>query len=199
MEETSANTTRRKATRRDSPVICLVYAAIFAFACFGLPLAQNLDMVKESELHPIAGTVQSTPRITTGKVIKLYIFIRASDGLHHLTQDDLSTDFPEIMDLRAGDNIVAHVKHDSMGRDLDWFWELERNGVMILSYRDTYRYRERSNARGRELAHWAGEISLGLFVLAILLRRHFGVWRDKQQSVTAGAVATGISDAKSPL
>ncbi len=185
LEETTPNPTRRKATRRDLPAICLIYAVIFAFACFALPLAQNLGMAKLSELHPIAGIVQSAPRTTRGKVIKLHILIHASDGLHHLIQDDLSADFPEIMDLRAGDNVVARVRHDSWGRDLDWFWELERSGVTILSYEDTYRYKERCNARGLKMAHWAGVISLGLFVLAILLRKHFGAWREKQQSVTA--------------
>lgn len=171
---------RRKPTRRDLPALCLIYGVIFAAAVLGLPLAANLDLARKSDLRAIVGTVQSSPRTTaSGKAgTKLHIVIRANNGLHHLTQHDLSQEVPGIMDLQAGDNVTALVKRDSLGRDLDWLWELKRDGMTILSYEDTYRYLQRRNARMRELAHWAGALSLGLFAVAILLRRHFGAWRD---------------------
>ena len=124
--------------------------------------------------------MQSTPQTgVSGKAgRKLHIFIQASDGAHHLTQDDLTQDVPGIMDLRAGDNVTAGVRRDSLGRDLDWLWELRRDGVTILSYDETRQFLEHRNARIRELAHWAGALFLGLFVTAILLRNHFGAWRD---------------------
>jgi hypothetical protein len=183
---------RRKTTRRDLPGLCLIFVTIFAACALGLLFAANLDLAKESDLHSIAGSVQSMPRTTfSGKAgSKLHIVIRGSDGLHHLTQDDLSQELPGIMVLRAGDNVTVRVKHDSLGRDLDWLWGLQRDGVTILSYEDTYRYLQRRNARVRELAHWAGALSLGLFVVAILLRRHFGAWRDPSQSVPADATAS---------
>jgi hypothetical protein len=48
--------TRPKITRRDLPALCLIYSAIFAAAALGLPFAANLDLAKESDLHPIVGT-----------------------------------------------------------------------------------------------------------------------------------------------
>jgi hypothetical protein len=187
-----SDTARRKTTRRDLPALCLIFGTIFAVGALGLPFASNLDLAKESDLHSIAGLLQSAPQTTvSGKAgTKLHIFIRGSDGLHHLTQDDLSQDVPGIMALRAGDNVTARVKHDSLGRDLDRLWELQRDGVAILSYKDTYQYLQRRHARVRELAHWAGALSLGLFVVAVFLRRHFGAWRDPGQSVPAGAIAS---------
>jgi hypothetical protein len=169
-----------KLTRRDLPAVFLIYSALFAVAAFALPFGASLDVVKESDLQTVAGSVQSAPRIRNGGKggIKLHIFVRASDGLHHLTQDDLSGDVPSIMDLRAGDNVTARVKHDSLGRNLDWLWELKRDGDTILSYEETRRYLERRNARIGKIVPWVGAISFGLFVTALLLRRHFGAWRD---------------------
>jgi hypothetical protein len=188
---------KRGATRRDSPALCLIYAAIFALAALGLPFAANLDLAKESDLHTVAGTVQSAPRVTNGGKggIKLHIFVRGSDGLHHLTQDDLSWDVPGIMSLRAGDNVTARVRRDRLGRNLDWLWELKRDGNTILSYEQTVRYLERRGAQGRVIAHWAGGLSLGLFVAAILLRRHFGVWRNaSERSVPAPSSGSSNHD-----
>jgi hypothetical protein len=185
----SANA-KRGATRRDSPALCLIYAAIFALVAIGLPFAASLDLAKESDLQTIAGSVQSAPRVTNGGKggVKLHIFVQGRDGLHHLTQEDLSRDVPVVMDLRAGDNVTARVKHDSLGRDLDWLWELKRDGNTILSYEQTLRYLERRNTRTGKIAPWAGALSLGLFVVAILLRRHFGAWRDTtNQSVPASS------------
>jgi hypothetical protein len=152
---------RRKATRRELPALFLIYGAIFAAGALGLPFAASRDLAKKSDLHSISGSVQSAPRTTiSGKAgTKLHIFIRGNDGLHHLTQDDLSRDVPQIMDLRAGDNVIARVKHDSLGRDLDWLWELQRDGITILSYEDTNRHLQRRNAGIRELAHWARPFS----------------------------------------
>ena len=170
---------RRKATRRVLPTLFLVYGAILAAFALGWPLAANLDLASKSDLHSIAGAVQSAPRTTfSGRAgTKLHIFINGNDGLHHLTQEDLSRDVPQIMDLRAGDNVIALVKHDSFGRDLDWLWELQRDGITILSYEDTYRCLQRRNAKMAKLAHWAGALSPGLFAVAIVLRR-FGARRD---------------------
>jgi len=147
---------------------------------FALPIGASLDVAKESELQTIAGSVQSAPRIRNGGKggIKLHIFVQASDSLHHLTQDDLSGDVPRIMNLRAGDNVTARVKHDRFGRNLDWLWELKRDGDTILSYEETRRYLERRYARIEQIIPWVGAISFGLLVTALLLRRHFGAWRD---------------------
>ena len=174
------STGKGRLTRRDSPIVCLIYAVIFAVAALGLPFGAGLDLAQESDLQTIAGSVQSAPRVKNGGKggIKLHIFVRGSDRLHHLTQDDLSGDVPEIMNLRPGDNVTARVKHDSLGRDLEWLWELRRGGDTILSYEQTLRYLERRNARIGKFAFWAGALSVGLFVAALLLRSRFGAWRD---------------------
>jgi hypothetical protein len=179
-EEVSANSIRRKATRRDLPALCLMYAVISAFACFGLPLASKLDMAKETDLHSVTGTLLSAPKWITGRGAHLDISLVASDGPHHFALEDSSRELP----LRASDKVALRVYHSRI-------WGIERNGVTIVSYQDTYRHMEGLNARSRQMAHWAGGISLVLFVLAALLRKHFGAWRDKRQSVAPDAGAGG--------
>lgn len=185
---------KRRATRRDSPALCLIYASILGLAALGLPLAANFDLAKESDLHTVAGSVQSAPQVTNeGKSgIKLHIFIRGSEGFHHLIQDDLSGDVPGIMSLLPGDDVTARVRRDRLGRDLDWLWELKRDGNTILSYQQTLRYLERRSAQSRAIAHWAGGLSLGLFAAAILLRRHFGAWRNASNRSLPGSSSGGL-------
>jgi len=115
----------------------------------------------------------------------LRILIRGSDGLHHVTQNDMGRLVPgimdPIMDLRVGDKVTARVEHDSLGRNLDWLWELQRDGVTILSYQDTHLFMQRRNMRIRQLCHWAGVLAFVSFSVAILLRRYFGAWKDTTQ------------------
>ncbi len=165
--------------RRALPALCLVFAVIVAMCAIGLRLASSLDVANRSELQPIRGLVQNAPRVTvSGKAgRKLHIMILASDGAHHLTQDDLTADVPALMDLKSGDHVTAYVRHDSLGRNLDWLWVLKRGEVTLLSYEDTYNYLQRRNARIREIAWWAGTLSVGLFTVAAILRKRFGAWR----------------------
>jgi hypothetical protein len=181
-------TARRKATRRDLPAFCLIYCLLFAVAALGLPFAANLDSANKSDLQSITGSVENVYRTNRPKAgLKLHILLRVDNRIHHLTQDDLFQDVPELKSLRVGDNVTALVRHDFLGRDLDWLWELHRDGATILSYDETRRFLERENARTRKLAYWAGVLSIALFLVALLLRRHFGGWRDTpQQSVPAG-------------
>jgi hypothetical protein len=173
-------TARRQASRRDLPGLCLLFAAALAAGALGLPLASKLDFAKESDLYSIDGTLLSAPTYISGKGAHLEISLLASDGAHRFAQDDLSSEVPAIWDLHAGDNVILRVKRYSPG--LGRFWEIKRNGIAILSYQDTYRYEKSCEARVRKLAYWMGGLSLGLLLLAILLRKHFGAWRDKQTS-----------------
>lgn len=171
--------THRKATRRDLPALCLIYAVIFAFAALGLPLGAKLDMTKRSELRAISGTVQDMSRTNLSRAgPKLHIFVQNSSGLHHLTQDDLSHEVPALRSLRAGDNVTALVRHDFLGRNLEWVWEVQRDGVTILSYDQTQGFLEQTRERMQTIALWAGVLSMGTFIVAILLRMRFGAWRD---------------------
>ena len=173
---------KRRPTRRDLPALCLIYGVIFAFAAFALPFGAKLDMAKKSELYRISGTVQSVTRTNSGKAgPKLHIFVWDGNRLHDLTQDDLFYEVPALRSLQAGDNVTGLVRRDSFGRNLEWVWEVQRDGTTILSYDRTQRFLEREKERMQVIARWAGVLSIGLFVVAIRLRIHFGAWRDRAE------------------
>lgn len=171
---------QRKTTRRDLPGICLVFAVIFALSAVALPIAARFDMARtgaaRSNLQMISGQVVFVSHTYGGKVTpKLEIFVRRSDGLHHLTQDDLTKDVPALKSLRVGDLITAMAQP---GRESDWLWELRRNGAVLLSVEETTQYFERRYVRELRLASGAAVLSVALFTLGVVLRRHFGAWQD---------------------
>jgi len=170
---------KRKATRRDLPALCVIYGVIFAFAALALPFGARLDMAKRNELHSISGTVQDMSRTDPPKTSpKLHILLKTGNRLHHLIQNDLSYDVPAVRSLRVGDNVTALVRRDFFGRNLEWVWEVQRDGVTILSYDQTQRFLEHARERTQGIACWAGILSIGIFAVAIVLRMHFGAWRD---------------------
>ncbi len=139
----------------------------------------RLDMAKRNELYPISGTVRDMSRTDLPKASpKLNIFVQDSTRVHHLTQDDLSSEVPALRGLRAGDSVVALVRRDFFGRNLEWVWEVQRGGVTILSYDQTQRFLERAKERMQNIALWAGILSIGTFGVGIVLRMRFGAWRD---------------------
>jgi hypothetical protein len=166
----------------DSPAGILIFVVIFAAFALCRPFASDSYLAKEGDLQTISGSVQRAPYVYHGSkgAAHLHILVRGSDGLYDLTQDDMDRGFPgimsPIMDLRVGDKVTARVKHDSLGRNLEWLWELQRDGKTILSYQDTHRYLEHQNMRMRRLCSWAGGIAFLLFLIAVLLRMHFGAW-----------------------
>jgi hypothetical protein len=170
---------QRKTTRRDLPGICVGFAVIFALSAVALSIASRLDMASPSDLQMISGQVVFVTHTYGGKITpKLEIFVRGSDGLHHLTQDDLTKDVPGLNSLRVGDLITAMAKRDTLGRDLNWLWELRRNGAVLLSVEETTQRIERRYARNLRLASAAAVLSVALLTLGVLLRRHFGAWCD---------------------
>jgi hypothetical protein len=179
---------RRKATYRNLPVLLLIWGVIFAAVALCRPFASNSFLPKEKELRTISGIVQRAPYITRpGRGgHKLQIFVLGGDGLHHLTQDDMGHLVPGIMDpimkLRVGDKVIARVEHDPFGRYLDWLWEMQRGDTTILSYQDTHLFMERRNVRIRQLCNWAGILAFVSLAAAIFLKRHFGSWRETEQS-----------------
>lgn len=174
-----------KATRGDLPALCLIYGALFAFAAFALPFGAKLDLAKKSELYPLSGTLQNISRTSSGKGgTKLNISVWDGNRLRHLTQDDLFYDVPALRSLRAGDNVTALVRRDFFGRDLEWVWEVQCDGRTILSYEQTQGFLEQQRKQMEVIALWAGMFAIGLFVLSVLLRIHFGVWRDSAKEPT---------------
>jgi len=87
--------------------------------------------------------------------------------------------------LQRGDSVTALVKDDFLGRDLEWMWELKRDGVTILSYEQTRELLEGERNRSLRIARWAGALSIALLFAAILLRIRFGRWRDSSLSGNA--------------
>ena len=167
----------RRVTLRDLPYICMFAAIAVGLLSVTAPLAASLDVVSEKDLQSIAGSIE---RVYGHSVLKgsdkLDILLRGSDGLHHLTQDDMSKSVPGLDDLRVGDEVTARVKKDSMGRDLEWFWELKRGGAYVLSYEQTLEHFERRGLRSWWLAKIGGAISGALLIAGFLLRRYFGGW-----------------------
>ncbi|HEV2616891.1 MAG TPA: hypothetical protein VGU63_09820 [Candidatus Acidoferrales bacterium] len=166
-------------TVRDLPALCLLFAGIFAFAALALPLAAKLDMAQKAELYRVSGTVQSVSHTNAAKVrTKLNLFARDGDRVHDLTQDDLSYDVPALRSLRPGDNVSALVRHDLLGRDLEWIWELQRDGITILSYEQTRKFLEGERSLSLAIARWSGALSIALLLAGLFLRIRLGAWRD---------------------
>jgi hypothetical protein len=187
--------TKRSATRRDLPALCLLYSVIFALAAVGLPFGTKLDTARKDELRSIGGIVLDTSLTNLPKAgPKLHIYVRDGDRVFHLTQDDLSNEAPDVCTLRVGDNVTALVRRDFLGRDLEWVWEVRRDGVTLLSYEQTERHLENTMKRMKVIALCAGVISIGLLGLAIRLRTHFGAWSEgMSQSVRPTTLTTPIS------
>jgi hypothetical protein len=66
-------------------------------------------------------------------------------------------------------------------------WELKRDGVTIQSYQETYLFQAATNERGVTGSLAAGLISLILLMAGLVLRMHFGAWRNSTPSVSADA------------
>jgi hypothetical protein len=165
--------------RRESPALCLIFGTFFGIFGLLFPYVASLDVASKSELQSVSGSVEQIYRkhVSRGSE-KIDILVLGSDRIHHLTQDDFTDRVPEILTLKAGDKVTAKVKPDSMGRDLEWFWELKRNGVSILSFEATREYFERRGIHNTKLTLAAGVVSICLFALGFVLKRHFGAWRD---------------------
>lgn len=156
-------------------------------AAIAIPLLSNAYTAKENDLRTISGIVERAPYIThpAKGANKLQLFVRGSDGLHHLTQNDMDGWVPGIMDpimkLRVGDDVTARVKHDPLGGNFDWLWEMQRNGTTILSYQNTHLFYEYADKRRRLFSYWAAGLAVALLLGAILLRKKFGAWSDTRK------------------
>jgi hypothetical protein len=145
-------------------------------------------MAKESDLKFVAGSVQQAPGWARGKggskLPIIIIRVKMDDGLYDLHEQDLSHS-REIMNLRPGDRITARVM--PFAGYYHNIWELKRDGVTIQSYQETYLFQAATNERGVIGSLAAGLISLILLIAALVLRMHFGAWRDSTPSLPADA------------
>jgi hypothetical protein len=150
------------------PALCLaggVFCALLAGLCYA---SAYLDIVERPELRRISGRVEAVSRKKLPKGGRqLHIFVRewwAQEGNRpsHLVQDDLTSAVPRLRTLRVGDAVEALVAPDSLGRPLNWLWELRRGDETLLAYEETRRWFEEEAQRLRPVAH-------GLAALASLL------------------------------
>ncbi len=175
----------RRPTRRDLPVFLLVYGVMFGLAALLMPLAVRLDFPAPGSLKPIAGVVERSPRMKTGRGAAIIIPIQTANGAYNLLETDF-THAHELMGLKPGDHVSALVT--TLGGYQ--VWQLERNGVVLERYEEKRRWQEDAIARTHTLGLWSGAAALLFLVIAFLLRRHFGAWRDQS---TASPVQSQVN------
>jgi hypothetical protein len=170
------------------PALFLGFALVLGVFAVAIPVMGKLAMAKESDLKFVAGSVQQAPGWARGKggskLPIIIIRVKMDDGLYDLHEQDLSHS-REIMNLRPGDRITARVM--PFAGYYHNIWELKRDGVTIQSYQETYLFQAATNERGVTGSLAAGLISLILLIAALVLRMHFGAWRDSTPSLPADA------------
>jgi hypothetical protein len=144
----------------------------------GLAFAWRLDVPDQNELRRVTGRVELLWHSRLSKAgIKIHITVRDGENFHHLTQDDPSYAVPAMQTVRVGDFVVALVKADSLGRDIEWLWALQRGDEQLLSYEQTLSVVTQRGHRALEVSVGAATLSAILLVCSVALRRHFGAWR----------------------
>ena len=174
-----------KATRRDIPAVCMLFAVITTMCTLMFAYGWQLDLVQKSELQRVAGFVESVHHTNLSKAgYKLHIEITDGAKRYHLTQDDLTWSVPNLRTVGRGDAVVAYVYPDSLGRQIYWLWSLERDGQLILTYDETYAYLAGKGKRMQPFVLPAAFASVLLFAVATTLRVRYGAWRSEVDSET---------------
>lgn len=171
--------TKGKLTRRDLPSMFILFGLASVMFAMIMSFVATKAIEKDSDLQPISGIVESVDEEHLFRFgPKLRIVIHDGSRLYSLTQDHLAYLAPGTLNLQRGSRITARVNQDLISRDLKWIWELKQNGNTILSYEDTSNYFKNSNEKDYKIARYAVAISFGLFILGVILRLFFGVWKD---------------------
>lgn len=170
----------QRSTRiRNLPTLFMCLGVLFALAAIAIPILAGNDLAKENDLQIVSGWIVRAPYITTSHGDRVNLWIRGSDGIHHVYQEDLSGLVPGLingtLNLRVGDKVIARVQPNGV---LGWnrLWEMQRNGTTIVSYQDTHLAVERLNRRYLLSAPWMAGIAFIFLLAAIFLRRRFGAW-----------------------
>ncbi len=173
-----------KRSRRNLPYLFAVFAVLLAIAAILIPSLAWFAMAPQSDLQSFSGSLTEAPSWGSHSVIN--IRLQTQDGVQDLVLEDLSHS-EQILKLSAGDNIAARV-YPFLGQyDL---WELKHDGMIIESYQDAYVYRAQQLEQGTTTALWMGLAACILFVVAVALRMHFGVWREPRASIMDMATPT---------
>ncbi len=185
----SARTVRHPSqSRRNLPSLLAVFALLLAIAAILVPSLAWFSMAPQSDLKSLNGLLAEAPSLDSSTI---NLRLQTEDGLRDIIVEDPSHS-EQILALKAGDNVTALV-YPFLGQyDL---WELKHDRSTIESYQNTYVYRTQQLEQGTTTALWMGLSACILFVAAVALRMHFGVWRESRASVMnmpspKGATAT---------
>jgi hypothetical protein len=179
---------RRGATRRDLPAILLFYG-VFVWSFAILFACSDIGrLAVGSPLQTISGTVESVFHEYGRSGNYFNLIVQTSAGPRHLTEEDLlMRSVPEASRFAPGDTVTAEVRNQSL-HDVDWCWALTRNGRVILTLDQTERYFQTTVQEHRRFSDkfdlWALIGSSSLITCAVVLRRHFGGWLDKDRSAS---------------
>lgn len=172
-------------SRRNLPYLFAVFALLLAIAAILLPSLAWFSIAPQSDLKSFTGSLVEAPSWGTRSIINLRL--QTNDGVQDVVVEDLSHS-EQILALKAGDNVSALV-YPFLGQDD--LWELKHEQMIIESCQDTYVYRTQQLEQGTTAALWMGLAASILFVTAVALRMHFGVWREPRASIMDIATPTG--------
>ena len=170
-----------KLTRRDLPLLCLLFSIFLAFGAGALSFdAWSNEPPAKGQLAEISGRVVDAYRKKgSGKGRpQVHLLVDAAYGLHDLARDDLSPAISGALAVRKGDDVVALVQPGSIAQPADDLWELRRNGVAILRYEDVAYQVDAQIQRESVIRNFLGGVATLLLIAALALRKNFGAWRD---------------------
>ena len=154
------------------PGISAALAVFFILGFFVFVFGWRLDVVAREELGVVTGQVERIERTRMAKASpQFHIYVRTGQGMVHLIQDDITARVPKLKVLRRGDWITALARRDSLGRDLDWLWELTREGEVVLSYDQTLASVLQKMDRVRPYGYGSAVLGLILAAISLVLRK----------------------------
>jgi len=169
--------TQQKLSKNDLPGLAVLFSVILFFLSATLIYGWKLDFEEKNSLIKIAGVVSGFEQTNKSKAgRKMHIYLSSNGGRYHLTQDDLTYSFPALRTISKGDRITALVAEDCCGRDLEWVWEINRDGETILSYEDTLNSMKDSAMRSGPIGKYVSYLACLLLVAGLGLRIKYGVW-----------------------
>lgn len=136
----------------------------------------KFDYPDKDSLHKVSGVIESVKENYVRRARdKLVIQIMSDSGLHHLSIDDFRTSVPAIKTLQQGDEINTLVTADSLGREIEWIWEIHRGEEIILSHEQMLELIKPGTLQSI-LSFIALVLAIFLFLFAIILRIRYRAW-----------------------
>lgn len=178
---------QRKLSQYDLPLICLFTGIVLALTATFFIVSAKRNLIAKAELIPVSGTLQKVEKAGGKGGSYFDLHLKTSDGTHNLSQEDISGVFPALTDLHAGDTIDALVLRRTLGPDR--YWEIRRDGTVILSYDETNQFFIDGQKRTAPLAQYIMRISVIFLAGAIFLRICLGRWTGNKLPADTDATA----------